>query len=105
MRKFLQGLNSAGFLIAAILLATPLTATPAPASAKNSAPSQQEFLAQLAAPPSAQACHTFTEYYTYYSDASKTQEVGWCEYDCYCISYCDGQKTQYWNHAIWWGCL
>ena len=62
--------------------------------------------AMAGAPHPAQgACHNWTEYYTYYSDASHTTEVGWCEYDCYCISYCEGQKTAYYNHSIWPGCL
>jgi hypothetical protein len=55
--------------------------------------------------PAQAACHNWTEYYTYYSDASKTTEVGWCQYECYCITYCEGQKTVYYNHWLWPGCL
>lgn len=102
MRKYLQSHTSAGLLIAAILLATPLTATPA--SAKDDS-ATQEFLAQLAEPPSAQACPNRTEYYTYYSNASKTQAVGWCEYGCYCTVECEGQKTQYYTYRYVPGCL
>jgi hypothetical protein len=61
--------------------------------------------AVIVAPHTAQACHNWTEYYTYYSDASKTQEVGWCEFDCYCVTYCEGQQTPYYYHQIWPGCL
>jgi hypothetical protein len=61
--------------------------------------------AVIGAPHTAQACHNWTEYYTYYSDASKTQQVGWCEFDCYCVTYCEGQQTPYYNHSIWPGCL
>jgi hypothetical protein len=62
-------------------------------------------VAMMTAPPSAHACQNWTDYYTYYSDASKTQQVGWCEYDCYCVSYCDGEKTPYYIHSSWPGCL
>lgn len=62
--------------------------------------------AMVGAPPIAQAaCHNWTEYYTYYSDASKTQEVGWCEFACYCVTYCEGEQTPYYNHWVWPGCL
>ena len=62
-------------------------------------------VALMSAPRPVQACNMWTEYYTYYSDATKTTEVGWCEFDCYCVSYCEGDRTQYWNHQIWPGCL
>jgi hypothetical protein len=61
--------------------------------------------AMIGVPRTAQACHNWTEYYTYYSDASKTQQVGWCEFDCYCVTYCEGQQTPYYIHSIWSGCL
>jgi hypothetical protein len=62
--------------------------------------------ATFASPHTAQAaCHMWTDYFTYYSDASKTVQVGWCEYDCYCISYCEGQKTPYYRLTTWPGCL
>lgn len=65
------------------------------------------FVASLAtAPVSAQAsCHMWTDYFTYYSDASKTVEVGWCEFDCYCVTYCDGERTSYYRLTTWPGCL
>jgi hypothetical protein len=62
-------------------------------------------VAVVSAPTPAQACHNWTEYFTYYSDATKTVEVGWCEFDCYCVTYCEGQKTSFYNHQLWPGCL
>jgi hypothetical protein len=104
MRRFLQGHTSAGLLIVAILLAAPLTAMPAPASAKDSA--TQEFLAQLAGSPSVQACiRDYGIYTTYYSNATLTQEVGWCDSDCYCNLYCEGQQTQYWKRQFYKWCF
>ena len=61
--------------------------------------------ATIATPHTAQACHNWTDYFTYYSDATKTVEVGWCEFDCYCVTYCDGQQTQYYRVQTWPGCL
>ena len=61
--------------------------------------------AMFAAPTSAPACQNWTDYFTYYSDASHSTQVGWCEFDCYCVTYCDGTRTQYWNHQQWSGCL
>jgi hypothetical protein len=51
------------------------------------------------------ACHNWTEYYTYYSDSTHATQVGWCEFDCYCVTYCEGTRTSYYNHSIWNGCL
>lgn len=56
-------------------------------------------------PHTAQACHNWTEYFTYFSDASKTTQVGWCEFDCYCVTYCEGERTSYYYHSVWPGCL
>jgi hypothetical protein len=62
--------------------------------------------AAIGVPPSAQAaCHNWTEYVIYYSDASKTQEVGWCEFACFCQTSCDGQQTPYTRRYITPGCL
>ena len=61
--------------------------------------------AAVGTPKPAQACQNWTDYFTYFSDASKTTQVGWCEFDCYCVTYCDGTRTQYWNHSSWAGCL
>jgi hypothetical protein len=61
--------------------------------------------ALLAAPSSAPACQNWTDYFTYYSDATHSEQVGWCEFDCYCQTYCDGTRTQYWDHSSWPGCL
>jgi hypothetical protein len=63
-------------------------------------------LSVLAVPQPARAfCQAWTDYYTYYSDASHTQQVGWCEFDCYCVTYCDGERTSYYDHSSWSGCL
>jgi hypothetical protein len=61
--------------------------------------------AMLGNPRPAYACQMWTDYFTYFSDATKTTQVGWCEFDCYCVTYCDGTRTQYWNHQQWSGCL
>lgn len=62
--------------------------------------------AVIAAPHPAQAaCHMWTDYFTYFSDASHTEQVGWCEFDCYCVTYCEGIRTSYYNHQTWPGCL
>ncbi len=86
MRNFLRSLpvRKLGLVAAVALLAAAGTIAPRTAQA---------------------ACHDWTEYYTYYTDATKTTEAGWCEYDCYCVSYCDGTKTPYYNHTVWNGCL
>lgn len=61
--------------------------------------------ALLAAPSPAPACQNWTDYFTYYDDANHDNQVGWCEFDCYCQTYCDGTRTQYWTHQSWSGCL
>jgi hypothetical protein len=58
------------------------------------------FVAAMGVPHSAQACQDWTD-----SDATHTTQVGWCEFDCYCQTYCDGERTQYWTHQSWSGCL
>jgi len=61
--------------------------------------------ALLAVPSPAPACQNWTDYFTYYDDANHDNQVGWCEFDCYCVTYCDGTRTQYWTHQSWSGCL
>jgi hypothetical protein len=61
--------------------------------------------AAIGVPRPAHACQMWTDYFTYFSDASKTTQVGWCEFDCYCVTYCEGTRTQYYNHSSWAGCL
>ena len=62
-------------------------------------------VALMSAPRPVQACNMWTEWYTYYYDAEKTEPAGWCEFDCYCVSYCEGDRTPYFWHAIQGGCL
>jgi hypothetical protein len=86
MRKFLDSTTTArklGLLAAAVLFVAAVIGAPRPA----------------------QACHNWTDYFTYYSDATKTQQVGWCEFDCYCVTYCEGQQTPYYRVQSWPGCL
>ena len=71
------------------------------------------FLAALAlfaaatfiAPHPAQACHNWTDYFDYFSDATMTVPVGWCEFDCDCVTECEGEQTPYYYHSAWSGCL
>jgi hypothetical protein len=90
------------------LLLAAVIGVPSSASGANSAAvlPDPELAAALFGPaPVAQTCHNWTEYVTYYSTSAKTQEVGWCEFACYCQTYCDGQQTPYYNRQIWPGCL
>jgi len=64
------------------------------------------FVSVIGTPQPARAfCQAWTDYYTYYSDATHTVSVGWCEFDCYCESYCDGERTSFYDHTAWSGCL
>jgi hypothetical protein len=95
--------TSAFALLLAALIGMPSLASGADSAAVLPDPG---LTAALFGPaPVAQTCNNWTEYVTYYSDSTKTQEVGWCEFACYCQTYCEGQQTPYFRRYVWPGCL
>jgi hypothetical protein len=62
--------------------------------------------ALIPGPGPAQACQSFTDFWTYFSNASHTTVVGRCEKDCGCAPrFCSGQQTQYYIVTTSSGCL
>ena len=64
-------------------------------------------VALIPGPRPAQAnCQNFTDFWTYFSDASHTTVVGRCEKDCGCgARFCSGQQTAYFIVTTTPGCL
>jgi hypothetical protein len=57
-------------------------------------------------PAPVQACQNFTDFWTYFSDASHTKVVGRCEQDCFCAPrICSGTQTAYFIVTTTRGCL
>ncbi len=57
-------------------------------------------------PAPVQACQNFSDFWTYFSDASHTTVVGHCEQDCFCAPrFCTRQKTAYYILTTVPGCL
>jgi hypothetical protein len=62
--------------------------------------------ALLPGPAPVQACQNFTDFWTYFSDASQTKVVGHCEQDCFCVPrFCSGRQTPYYIVTTTSGCL
>src|SRR5262245_38124917 len=58
----------------------------------------------LAVIPAAYACPPSDIEYTYYTDASKTEQCGWKYITCYCSTTSNGCVTPYYD-ITYWDCL